>query len=79
MRVAGPREENESRYGIVPDIGGNVTSLPVRARKTRMWLLTEPGRSCGWEAIPNARLTMRMCTLRVLSMSEFYYCSYVTG
>ena len=79
MRVVGRREKSESRYRIVPDIGGNVTSLPVRARKARMGLLTEPGRSCGWEAISHASLTMRMCTLRVMSMSEFYYCSYVTG
>lgn len=79
MRVAGPREENESRYRVVPGIAGNVTSLPVRARKTRVWLLTQPGRSCGWEAIPSVRPVMRMCTLRVMCMYEFYYCSYVTG
>jgi hypothetical protein len=61
MRVAGPREKIEPRYGVVPGIERNVTSLAVRWRKA------ENANAYGPQ------------TLRVSCMSEFYYCSYVTG
>lgn len=44
-----------------------------------MQLLTQPGRPGWWEAIPTAGPVMPMCTVRVMFMSESYYCSYVTG